>query len=77
MTRNINEEKIKRVRTRKILKGFIIFFGFLTLVLAIHSLVTKFTPIFAIISFLIEAILSHYRNKLDPKDLNLDSKNQE
>lgn len=75
--KNRNEEKIKRVRVRKILKGFIIFFGLLTLVLAIHSLVTKFTPIFAIISFLIEAILSYFRNKLDPKLLNSDSKNQE
>lgn len=75
--KNRNEEKIKRVRVRKILKGFIIFFGLLTLVLAIYSLVTKFTPIFAIISFLIEAILSYFRNKLDPKLLNSDSKNQE
>ena len=77
MNKNINEEKIKRVRIRKILKGFIIFFGFLTLILAIHSLITKFTPIPAIISFLIEAILSYYRNKLDPKLVNPDSKNQE
>ena len=72
-----NDEKIKRVKQRKILKGFIIFFGLLTLVLAIHSLVTKFTPLPAIISFLIEAILSHYRNKLDPKVVTSDSKNQE
>lgn len=77
MKKDKNEEKIKRVRTRKILKGFIIFFGFLTLILAIHSLITQFTPIFAIISFLVEAILSYYRNKLDPKDPNPDSKSQE
>ena len=49
----INDEKIKRVKQRKILKVFIIFFGLATLVLAIHSLVTGFTPILAIISFLI------------------------
>lgn len=77
MNKNVNDEKMKRVKTRKILKGFIIFFGFLTLVLAIYSLVNNFTPIPAIISFLIEAILSHYRNKLDPKLVSLDSKNQE
>ena len=77
MNKNVNDEKIKRVRTRKILKVFIIFFGFLTLILAIHSLITKFTPLPAIISFLIEALLSKYRNKLDPKLVNLDSKNQE
>ncbi len=72
-----NDEKIKRVKKRKILKGLILFFGLLTVVLSIYSLVTKFTPILAIISFLIEAILSHYRNQLDPKVEALDSKNQE
>lgn len=72
-----NDEKIKRVKKRKILKCFILFFGLLTLVLSIHSLVTNFTPILAIISFLIEAILSNYRNKLDPKVEVSDSKNQE
>lgn len=72
-----NDVKIKRVKQRKILKVFIIIFGFLTLLLAIHSLVTKFTPIFAIISFLMEAILSNIRNKLDFKEEELDLKNQE
>lgn len=72
-----NDEKIKRVKQRKILKYFIIFFGLLTLVLSIHSLATKFTPIFALLSFLVEAILSKIRNDLDPKVVDLDSKNQE
>lgn len=76
MTKISNDEKIKRVKQRKILKVFIIFFGLLTLVLSIHSLATGFTPIFALISFLIEAILSSIRNKLDPKVINPDSKNQ-
>lgn len=74
MNKNINSEKIKRVKQRKILKHFIIFFGFLTLVLAIHSLVSKTTPVFALISFIIEAFLSKYREKLDPKEVSLDSK---
>ena len=73
----ITDEKIKRVKQRKILKVFIIFFGLATLVLAIHSLVTGFTPILAIISFLIEALLSRYRNKLDPKLVTSDLKNLE
>ena len=77
MTKNVNEQKIKRVKKRKILKYFIIFFGFLTLILAIHSLVSKTTPIFALISFIIEFSLSKYHDKLDPKKVNLDSKNQE
>ncbi len=71
-----NDEKIKRVKQRKILKGFIIFFGLLTLGLAIYSLVTKFTPIPAIVSFIIEVFLSKYRDKLDPKEGVLGSKNQ-
>ena len=73
----INDEKIKRVKQRKILKVFIIFFGLATLVLAIHSLVTEFAPILAIIPFLIEALLSRYRNKLDPKLVTSDLKNPE
>ena len=73
----INDEKIKRVKQRKILKVFIIFFGLATLALAIHSLVNGFTPILAIISFLIEALLSRYRNKLDPKLVTSDLKNLE
>lgn len=77
MHKNINDEKMRRVKIRKILKVFIIFFGLLTLVLAIHSLVTNFTPIFALLSFLVEACLSHYRNKLDPKLVDSDLKNQE
>lgn len=77
MNNKINDEKIKRVKQRKILKVFIIFFGLATLVLAIHSLVTGFTPILAIISFLIEALLSRYRNKLDPKLVTSDLKNPE
>ena len=72
-----NDEKVNRVKKRKILKVLIIFFGFLTLILAIHSLVTGFTPIFALIAFLIEALLSKYRNQLDPKEVKSDSKNQE
>lgn len=77
MNKITNDEKIKRVKTRKILKGFIIFFGFLTLVLAIYSLVTKNSPIYALISFIIEFTLSKYREKLDPKKVVSDSKNQE
>ena len=77
MSKITNDDKMKRVRIRKILKVFIILFGFLTLVLAIYSLVTKASPIYAIISFIIEFVLSKYREKLDPKEVKSDSKNQE
>lgn len=72
-----NNEKIKRVKQRKVLKVLIIFFGLLTLVLSICSLVNNFTPLPAIISFFIEALLSKYRNKIDPKVVVSDLKNQE
>ena len=72
-----NDQKIKRVKQRKILKYLIIFFGFLTLILATHSLITKATPIYAIICFTVEFILSKYREKLDPKEVKTDLKNQE
>jgi len=65
MTKLTNEEIIKRMKVRKILKYLIIIFGLLTLTLSIHSLVTKFTPIPALISFIIEFSLTKYRNKLE------------
>ena len=77
MTKISNDEKIKRVKQRKILKVFIIFFGLLTICLCILSLIFKISPVYAIIAFVFEACLSKYRNKLDPKVVNLDSKNQE
>lgn len=72
-----NDEKIEIMKKRRILYYLIIFFGILTLVLATYSLIDKFTPIPAIISFLVEALLTKYREKLDPKAEVLDSKNQE
>ncbi len=71
-----NDEKIKRIKKRKVLKGFILFFGLLTVFLSIYSLVTKCSPLYAVVSFLIEVILSRYRNQLDPKEEVSDLKNQ-
>ena len=62
-----NDEKVKRIKIRKILKGFIIFFGIMTLALAMYSLINKFTPIPAIITFIIELTLTKWRDSLDPK----------
>ena len=59
-----NDEKVNNMKKRKILFYLIIFFGLATLVLAILSLVIKFTPIPAIITFLIEALLTKYRERL-------------
>ena len=62
-----NDEKIKIMKKRRILYYLIIFFGLATLVLAVLSLVEKFTPIPAIITFLIEALLTKSREKLSVK----------
>ena len=59
-----NSDKEKVYIKRKILRILIIVFGLATLVLSIWSLVDKVTPIPALICFLIEAILSKYREKL-------------
>lgn len=72
-----NDEKIKIVKKRKLLKVLIIIFGLATLVLAMFSLFDKLSPIYAIITFIVEALLSNYRNKLDPKVVSSDLKNQE
>lgn len=60
-----NEEKVKRLEKRRVLLTLIILFGISTIVLSILSLVVELNPIFAVISFTVEAILSNYRNKLD------------
>ena len=75
MSKLTNEKKIKRINQRKILKYLIIFFGLLTLGLAIYSLLAEASPIYAVISFIIEFGLSKYREKLDLKGEVSDSKN--
>lgn len=72
-----NAEKIKRLKIRKILLVLIIIFGLLTLGLSIYSLITKFTFIPALISFIIEYILSKVRDKYKLKEEDSDLKNQE
>lgn len=58
-----NDEKVKVMKKRRALYYLIIFFGVATLVLALFSLIEKISPIPAIITFLIEAILTKYREK--------------
>ena len=77
MTKLTNDEKIKRVKQRQILRYLIIIFGLLTLGLAIYSLVAEISPIYAIISFIIEFCLSKYRERINLREEVLDSENQE
>ena len=67
MEKLTNDEKIKRVSTRKILKVFIILFAILTIVFACLSLWRDVNPVFAIAFFLVEFLLNRYRLSLDPK----------
>ena len=62
-----NDEKDKAYKKRQVLRALIIVFGLATLVLSIWSLVDKVTPIPALICFIIEAILSKYRDSIKIK----------
>jgi len=60
-----NDEKIKRLKIRKILWYLIIIFGVLTVVLSVCSLVFKINPIYGLICFILEALLTKYRNSIE------------
>lgn len=62
-----NDEKLRRLKLRKILWYGILFFGLLTIVLSLFSLLREWSPLYAIICFVIEAILSKWRNSIDPE----------
>ena len=68
MTKLSNEEKESRYKKRKILLALIVIFGISTIVLSVLSIIFKISPVFALISFVIEAILSKYREKLAFRD---------
>lgn len=59
-----NDEKIRRLKVRKILWYLIIIFGILTVVLSVCSLVFKINPIYGLICFILEALLTKYRNSI-------------
>lgn len=67
MKKLTNDEKLKRVKLRKILKVLIIILAILTIIFSILTLIMKLNPIFACLSFVIEVILNKYRESLDPK----------
>lgn len=67
MKKLTNDEKIERVKKRKILKVLIIILAILTIVFSILTLVIELNPIFACLFFIVEVILNKYRESLDPK----------
>jgi len=68
MAKISNDQKIQNVRIRKILKYIIIILAILTILFAVLSLWKNITPLYAILFFIIEVIVSKYRDKLDPKE---------
>lgn len=62
-----NDEKFKIYKTRKLLRISIIIFTLLTIVFSILTLIVKLNPIPAVICFIIEVIMTKYRDKIDYK----------
>lgn len=75
MSKFTNDEKVERFSKRKILLWLIVIFGLATVVLSVLSLVLKISPVFAVITFVIEAILSKNRTKLSFKEEESGQKN--
>lgn len=59
-----NDEIYKKTKLSVTLWYLIILFGIATIVLAISSLVFKISPIFCIITFILETIFTKYRNNI-------------
>lgn len=62
-----NDEKLKRLKIRKLLWYGIIVFGLLTILLSLFSLFRNWSPLYAVVCFVIEVILSKWRNSIDPE----------
>lgn len=67
MSKLTNDQNIKNLKKRKILRYFIIFFGIVTIVLAILSLTIKLSFIFSLISFIIMTLLTKKRESIPIK----------
>ena len=65
--KNTNDQIIKNRKKRKVLYYLIILFTVATIILAACSLIYKINPIFCIITFIIEVILTNVRNKIELK----------
>lgn len=71
MVKLTNDQNIKNLKKRKILRRFIILFGILTIVLAILSLTVKLGFGYSLVAFIIMTILTRQREKI-PINLNKD-----
>lgn len=62
-----NDQNIKNLKARKILRYLIIIFGLVTIVLAILSLTIKLSFVFSLISFVIMTLLTKKRESIEIK----------
>ena len=64
MVKLTNDQNIKNLKTRKILRIFIIIFGLLTIILAFLSLTIKLGIGYSLVAFIIMTILTRKREKI-------------
>lgn len=67
MTKLTNDENIKNLKKRKVLRYLIIFFGIITIILAILALTIKLSFIFSLIAFIIMTMLTKKRDSIPIK----------
>lgn len=67
MTKLTNDENIKNLKKRKVLRYLIIVFGIITIVLAILALTIKLSFIFSLIAFIIMTMLTKKRDSIPIK----------
>ncbi len=67
MTELTNDQNIKNLKKRKILRSIIIFFCILTIILAILAMIYKYLLILPVISFIISTILINKREQIPIK----------
>lgn len=67
MKKLTNDQNIKNLKKRKILRYLIMVFGFITIVLAILALVIKLSFIYSLITFVIMTIITKKRDSIPIK----------
>ena len=67
MVKLTNDQNIKNLKKRKVLRYFIIIFGLITIVLAVLSLIIKLSFIYSLIGFIIMTTLTRARENIPIK----------
>lgn len=67
MTKLTNDENIRNLKKRKVLRYLIIVFGIITIILAILALTIKLSFIFSLVAFIIMTMLTKKRESIPIK----------